>query len=90
MSSGLRVVRESAGEGVGGSRRWLLVNGLPAQRSGELGGRVVQGSFRRPGVRRVSAASRLRPGGLRAELRNARSGGASCLKKAVGYGYGWN
>ena len=60
---GARVVRESAGEGVGGSRRWLLVSGLPAQRSGELGGRVPQGSFRRPGVRRVSAASRLRPGG---------------------------
>ena len=49
MSSGLRVVRESAGEGVGGSRRWLLVNGLPAQRSGELGGQVPQGSFHRPG-----------------------------------------
>ena len=29
--------------------------------------------------------SRLRPGGLRAELRNARSGDASCLKKAAAY-----
>jgi len=66
MSSGLRVVREIAGEGVGGSCRCLLVSGLPARRSGELGGRVVQGSFRRPGVRRVSAAGRLGPGGLRA------------------------
>ena len=87
---GARVVREIAGEGAGRSRRWLLISGLPAQRSGELGGQVPQGSFHRPGVRRISAASRLRPGGLRAELRNARSGGASCLKKAVGYGYGWN
>ena len=73
---GARVVRESAGEGVGGSRRWLLVSGLPAQRSGELGGRVPQGSFRRPGVRRVSAASRLRPGGaaLLAAQRQERRG----------------
>ena len=36
---------------------------LPAQRSGGLGGQVPQGSFHRPGVRRVSAVSRLRSGG---------------------------
>ena len=36
---------------------------LPAQRSGGLGGQVPQGSFHRPGVRRVFAASRLRSGG---------------------------
>ena len=72
-------------KGAGRSRRCLLLSGLPAQRSGGLGGQVPQGSFRRPGVRRVSAVSRLRPGGLRAELRNARSGDASCLKKAAAY-----
>ena len=53
-------------KGAGRSRRCLLLSGLPAQRSGELGGQVPQGSFRRLGVRRVFAASRLRPGGLRA------------------------
>ena len=52
---------------------------------GGLGGQVPQGSFRRPGVRRVSAVSRLKPGGLRAELRNARNSDASCLKKAAAY-----
>ena len=86
MGSGLRVVREIAGEGAGRSRRWLLGSGLPAQRSGGLGGQVPQGSFRRPGVRRVSAASRPGTrGAARPAVRSARSGGASCLRKAAAY-----
>ena len=73
-------------KGAGRSRRCLLLSGLPAQRSGELGGQVPQGSFRRPGVRRVFAASRPGTrGAARLAVRSARSGGASCLKKAAAY-----
>ena len=36
---------------------------LPAQRSGELGGQVPQGSLPPPRMRGVSAVSRLRSGG---------------------------
>ena len=85
MSSGLRVVREIAGEGgrtiasvsasqwSAGPEEWW------AGWAGTAG--IIPPPRGEEGFRSESAETR----GLRAELRNARSGDASCLKKAAAY-----